>query len=70
VEDALVLAEELERARSCEEAVHRFTERRYERCRMVVENSVRLGEIEQHGGSPQEHEKLMRDSTLALAAAI
>ncbi len=70
VEDALVLAEELERASSCEEAVHRFTERRYERCRLVVENSVRLGEIEQRGGSPQEHEKLMRESTLALAAAI
>jgi 2-polyprenyl-6-methoxyphenol hydroxylase-like FAD-dependent oxidoreductase len=70
VEDALVLAEALDAAPSCEEAIHRFTERRYERCRMVVENSVRLGEIEQHGGSPQEHEKLMRESTVALAAAI
>lgn len=68
VEDALVLAEELEQAPSCEDAIHRFTERRYERCRSVVENSVRLGEIEQRGGSPQEHEKLMRDSTIALAA--
>lgn len=70
VEDALVLVEELERAPSCEEAIHRFTQRRYERCRMVVENSVRLGDIEQNGGSPQEHEKLMRESTVALAAAI
>ncbi|HEU4625149.1 MAG TPA: FAD-dependent oxidoreductase [Steroidobacteraceae bacterium] len=70
VEDALVLAEELERASSCEEALHRFTERRYERCRLVVESSVRLGEIEQGGGSPQEHEQLMRESTGALAAAI
>jgi len=68
VEDALVLAEELERAHSYEEAIHRFTDRRYERCRAVVENSVRLGDIEQSGGSPQEHEKLMRDSTIALAA--
>jgi 2-polyprenyl-6-methoxyphenol hydroxylase-like FAD-dependent oxidoreductase len=70
VEDALVLAEEIERAASCEEALHRFTERRYERCRMVVENSVRLGDLEQSGGSPQEHEKLMRESTIALAAAV
>jgi 2-polyprenyl-6-methoxyphenol hydroxylase-like FAD-dependent oxidoreductase len=70
VEDALVLAEELERADSCEEAIQRFTGRRYERCRMVVESSVRLGEIEQRAGSPQEHEQLMRESTVALAAAI
>ena len=70
VEDAIVLAEELERAQSCEEALHRFTARRYERCRLVVENSVRLGDIERGGGSPQEHEKLMRESTGALAAAI
>jgi 2-polyprenyl-6-methoxyphenol hydroxylase-like FAD-dependent oxidoreductase len=70
VEDALVLAEELERAPSLEEALHRFTARRFERCRLVVENSVRLGDIERSGGSPQEHEKLMRESTGALAAAI
>ena len=70
VEDALVLAEEIERAASCDEAIHRFTERRYERCRMVVENSVRLGDLEQRAGSPQEYERLMRESTVALAAAI
>jgi 2-polyprenyl-6-methoxyphenol hydroxylase-like FAD-dependent oxidoreductase len=70
VEDAVVLAEELERAQSCEEALWRFTERRYERCRIVVENSLRLGEIEQSGGSQQEHSQLMRDSTVALSAAI
>jgi 2-polyprenyl-6-methoxyphenol hydroxylase-like FAD-dependent oxidoreductase len=70
VEDAIVLAEEIERAQSPEEALHRFTVRRYERCRMVVENSVRLGDIERGGGSPQEHENLMRSSTGALTAAI
>jgi 2-polyprenyl-6-methoxyphenol hydroxylase-like FAD-dependent oxidoreductase len=70
VEDALVLAQEIERAGSCEEAIHRFTERRFERCRLVVENSVRLGDIEQNAGSPAEHEKLMRESTGALLAAI
>jgi 2-polyprenyl-6-methoxyphenol hydroxylase-like FAD-dependent oxidoreductase len=70
VEDAIVLAEELDRAPSREEALHRFTARRFERCRLVVENSVRLGDIERSGGSPLEHEKLMRESTGALAAAI
>jgi 2-polyprenyl-6-methoxyphenol hydroxylase-like FAD-dependent oxidoreductase len=71
VEDAVVLAEELERApSSCEEALQRFTERRNERCRIVVESSVRLGDIERGGGSQQEHQRLMRDATVALAAPI
>lgn len=30
-------------------------ERRWERCRMVVENSMRLGEIEKHAGDKAEH---------------
>src|SRR5262249_44245455 len=62
VEDAVVLAAELERAASCETALQAFMARRYERCRMIVENSVRLGDIEQGGGSQQEHQQLMRDS--------
>jgi hypothetical protein len=37
---------------------------------MVVESSVRLGEIEQQGGSQAEHAQLMRDSIAALAAPI
>jgi 2-polyprenyl-6-methoxyphenol hydroxylase-like FAD-dependent oxidoreductase len=71
VEDALVLVEELERSpQAVELALQRFTDRRFERCRMVVENSVRLGEIERTGGSPAEHEKLMRDSMAAILAPI
>ena len=47
VEDALVLARAaLRPTLALEEALQRFTARRYERCRMVVENSVRLGELE------------------------
>ena len=37
---------------------------------MVVENSVRLGEIEASGGDPQEHSIIMRDSLMVLAAPI
>jgi 2-polyprenyl-6-methoxyphenol hydroxylase-like FAD-dependent oxidoreductase len=70
VEDALVLAEELEREPDIERALENFTARRYDRCRLVVENSVRLGDIERTGGSPAEHEKLMRDSMGALHAPI
>jgi 2-polyprenyl-6-methoxyphenol hydroxylase-like FAD-dependent oxidoreductase len=66
VEDAIVLVEELARAADVETGLQRFTARRYERCRLVVENSVRLGDIEQTGGSTEEHERLMRASMGAL----
>jgi 2-polyprenyl-6-methoxyphenol hydroxylase-like FAD-dependent oxidoreductase len=70
VEDSIVLVEELARAPDLETGLQRFTTRRYERCRMVVENSVRLGEIEQTGGSTEEHERLMRESMAALLQPI
>jgi len=70
VEDALVLVEELERGPDLEAVFTRFTERRFERCRMVVENSVRLGDIERTGGSTEEHAQLMRDTVAALLAPI
>ena len=70
IEDALVLAEELERADSVEQALTQFGARRWERCRMVVENSGRLGEIEITGGDKAEHGQIMRDTLAALAAPI
>ena len=70
VEDAIVLVEELARADDLESGLQRFTTRRYERCRRVVENSVRLGDIEQTGGSAEEHERLMRESMAALLQPI
>lgn len=45
VEDAMVLGEELTRPGiGVEEALAAYTERRYERCRQVVERSVAIGE--------------------------
>jgi 2-polyprenyl-6-methoxyphenol hydroxylase-like FAD-dependent oxidoreductase len=70
IEDAIVLADELARAATLEEALRAFEDRRWERCRMVVENSVRLGEIEITGGDPAEHGKIMRESMMALASPI
>lgn len=70
IEDALVLAQELDTSRSIEDALQVFTERRHERCRLVIENSLRLGDIEQNTGSLEEHRQLMRDSMEALAAPI
>jgi hypothetical protein len=39
-----------------------------ERCRMVVQNSLRLGEIEMGAGTQKEHADLMRDSMISLLA--
>ncbi len=70
IEDAIVLAEELGAAPSVEQALARFEARRWERCRMVVENSSRLGEIEITGGDKAEHSRIMHDTLMALAEAI
>ena len=66
VEDALVLSEELERAGEVPAALKRFEERRWERCRMVVENSVRIGAMEQTHAEPATLKALMAESELAL----
>jgi 2-polyprenyl-6-methoxyphenol hydroxylase-like FAD-dependent oxidoreductase len=54
VEDGLVLAEEIARHDDLEAALAAFTARRFERARMVVENSVRIGEIEMSGGDQRD----------------
>jgi hypothetical protein len=51
-------------------ALQAFEDRRWERCRMVVENSSRLCQIEIEDGSMDEHAQIMRDSLMALAQPI
>ncbi|MGH8485024.1 MAG: FAD-dependent monooxygenase, partial [Pseudomonas sp.] len=70
IEDAIVLAQELEQAPSLAAALERFQQRRWDRCRMVVENSMRLGEIEIQGGDKAEHMRIMHASFAALAQPI
>jgi len=70
IEDALVLAEEVGRHGRVEDALAAFEARRWERCRMVVENSGRLGEIEIAGGDKEEHGRIMRESLMTLAQPI
>lgn len=70
IEDALVLAEEVQRHGDAAAACNAFEARRWERCRMVVENSGRLCEIEIHGGDKEEHQRIMRESLMALAQPI
>jgi 2-polyprenyl-6-methoxyphenol hydroxylase-like FAD-dependent oxidoreductase len=70
IEDALVLAQELARHDDPAPALAAFEQRRWERCRMVVQNSARLGEIEIAGGDKDEHARVMRESLIALAEPI
>lgn len=70
IEDGLVLAECTASAPSLSASLQAFQDRRWERCRMVVENSLRLGEIEMSHGSKDEHTQIMRESLMALAQPI
>jgi 2-polyprenyl-6-methoxyphenol hydroxylase-like FAD-dependent oxidoreductase len=66
IEDALVLSEELARGADVPEVLRRFEERRWERCRLVVENSVRIGQMEQTHADPAVLKALMTESEAAL----
>ncbi|MXO71032.1 FAD-dependent oxidoreductase [Alteraurantiacibacter buctensis] len=54
VEDGLVLAEELAKTDNLDAALTAFADRRYDRVRLIVENSVRIGEIEMSGGDQRD----------------
>jgi 2-polyprenyl-6-methoxyphenol hydroxylase-like FAD-dependent oxidoreductase len=52
VEDSVVLAELLASGSLLADVLHTFMARRYERCRLVVENSFQLGEWEKTPNAP------------------
>jgi 2-polyprenyl-6-methoxyphenol hydroxylase-like FAD-dependent oxidoreductase len=70
IEDALVLSEELSGQGEVLSALQRFEERRWERCRLVVENSVRIGQMQQDQADPAERHRLMAVSEAALRQEI
>lgn len=70
IESGIVLAEELAAASDLQTALDRFHARRFERCRLVIHNSERLCRIEIEGGDKQEHQRIMRESLMALAQPI
>lgn len=69
-EDAVVFAEELALGGSLTDVMERYQNRRWERCRLIVSHSARLGEIEMAGGPPQEHAQIMGLSISALLAPV
>lgn len=70
IEDAIVLAELLREAAPLTELLDRFVKRRYERCRIVVEGSVRLGELEIERASAEIHRKAMNEIGQAILQPI
>ena len=70
LEDGIVLADELSHAPSIHQALTNFMRRRFERCRMVVENSLEIGRLEMCGASPAEQTAVVDRSLEALALPI
>jgi 2-polyprenyl-6-methoxyphenol hydroxylase-like FAD-dependent oxidoreductase len=70
VEDALVLSELLASQDTIDAALSAFEARRWERCRMVVENSVRIGELEQSHADHSAMGAIMVQSLQALRSDI
>lgn len=67
IEDALVLGELLQEGMPLPALFDRFMARRFERCRMVIENSVQLGEIEMHPKPGDDYSAVMGHSMHLLA---
>lgn len=67
VEDAVVLAESLATAPSVEQALSAYADRRWTRCRTVVDNSLLISRLEQNGNNDAEIARLMSESVKALA---
>lgn len=54
VESAIVLAEELAKARNAEQGLRAYEERRYARCKDIVDTSIAVGRLQLEGGSPEQ----------------
>ena len=71
IEDAIVLSELIEAGVPIPEALDKFMKRRFDRCRIVVDNSRQLGEWEKFPDTPgADPTALIAESMKALAAPI
>jgi 2-polyprenyl-6-methoxyphenol hydroxylase-like FAD-dependent oxidoreductase len=67
VESAIVLADEILNAQSIDEGLSAFQDRRFERCRDVVQTSIALGKLQLEGGSPEQIGAIMGGALHRLA---
>ena len=68
VEDGVLLAEYVSTYETMEQALQEFANRRFPRCRDVVESSVLLGELELSGASGEEQGRVYAEALARLAA--
>ncbi len=54
VESAIMLAQELERAETVEAGLQAYQDRRFERCRDVIDTSVKIGQLQLEHGRPDQ----------------
>ena len=59
VESGIVLAEELTRTDDVAEGLRAYQERRFDRCRDVIETSVAVGQLQLEHGDPETHAELL-----------
>lgn len=59
VESGIVLAEELARTDSVEQGLQAYQDRRFDRCRDVIETSVAVGRLQLEHGDPQVHAHML-----------
>jgi 2-polyprenyl-6-methoxyphenol hydroxylase-like FAD-dependent oxidoreductase len=70
IEDGIVLAEELAADGTVDDALERFTVRRYERCRAIVEGSERVGQWEQDHSLPIDPDATRNAVIMAASAPL
>lgn len=70
IEDGIALAEELGRAESVAAALEAFGERRYKRCKLIVEGSERVGQWEQDHSLPIDPDATRNAVIVAASAPI
>jgi 2-polyprenyl-6-methoxyphenol hydroxylase-like FAD-dependent oxidoreductase len=70
MEDALVLAAEVDRQMSVDEVCQSFMRRRYARCQLVVNNSIEIGRREQAREPIESQTQLVEQSLRVLAEPI
>jgi 2-polyprenyl-6-methoxyphenol hydroxylase-like FAD-dependent oxidoreductase len=70
IEDGIVLVQEIQSQPTLAAAFEKFMARRFERCRLVIDNSVKLGQIEMTHGSLAEHTRLMVEALTTLRQPI
>ncbi len=67
VESAIVLAEELAKADSALDALQAYEDRRFDRCKDVVDSSISIGQLQLDGADPAEIGKVMGGALHRLA---